>query len=171
MQHHKAFFADPRSWVAVAFVLFFVIFGRRLWRAMTQLLDAKTAAIKSELEQASRLRTEAEAMLRQAEVDRAEAQREAERVLASSKAEAERLIASAQAEAEASGRRREKMAMDRIAAAEKAAVTEVRQAAAEVASRAAERVIRDSFTADADARLIDGAIAGLPASLAGRRAA
>lgn len=171
MEHHKAFFAEPRSWVAVAFVLFFVIFGRRLWRAMTAQLDAKSQQIKVELEQASRLRVEAEAMLRQAELDRAEAQRDAEQMIVSSRKEAERLITSAQAEAEASGRRREKMAMDRISAAEKAAVTEVRMAAADVASRASERVIRDTFTADADARLIDSAIAGLPASLAGRRAA
>ncbi len=52
--------------------------------------------------------------------------------------------------------------MDRIAAAEKAAVTEVRLAAAEVATRAAERVIGTGLEPELDAPLVDHAIAGLP---------
>ena len=61
--------------------------------------------------------------------------------------------------------------MDRIAAAEKAAVDEVRQTAAEVATTAARQMMADGLTADADARLIDNAIAQLPSALAGRRVA
>ncbi len=165
MEHHKSFFAEPRSWVAVAFVLFFVLFGRRLWRAIALQLDGRAAAVRAELESAAALRREAEAMLRQAQVDSMEAQKEAAIILTASKAEAARMIATAQQEASATGARREKMAMDRIAAAEKAAVSEVRVAAAEIATRASERVIRETFTAEADATLIDNAIAGLPKSL------
>ena len=171
MEHHKAFFAEPRSWVAVAFVLFFVLFGRRLWRAITQQLDGRAAAVRAELESAASLRREAEALLRQAQIDSMQAQKDAATMLATSKAEAARLIATAQQEATATGARREKMAMDRIAAAEKAAVSEVRVAAADIAARASERVIRETFTAEADASMIDTAIAGLPASLASRRVA
>jgi F-type H+-transporting ATPase subunit b len=87
------------------------------------------------------------------------------------KAEAGRVAAAATAEAEASARRREQMALDRIAAAEKAAVDEVRLAAAEVATIAARQVIADGLTADADAVLIDQAISQLPAALGSRRAA
>ena len=61
--------------------------------------------------------------------------------------------------------------MDRIAAAEKAAVDEVRLTAAEVATAAARQVIAEGLIADADARLIDHAITQLPAALAPRRAA
>ena len=61
--------------------------------------------------------------------------------------------------------------MDRIAAAEKAAVDDVRFAAAEVATQAAERVIRTDLTAEADSHLVDHAIGSLPAALAPRRAA
>ena len=67
--------------------------------------------------------------------------------------------------------RRERMAMDRIAAAEKAAVAEVRQAAADVAARAAQTVIAKNFGQDDDAALIDRAISGLPSALASRKAA
>ena len=59
---------------------------------------------------------------------------------------------------------------DRIDAAEKAAVSDVRHAAAELAGRAAERILSE-FPAEADATLIDRSIQGLPAALASRRAA
>jgi F-type H+-transporting ATPase subunit b len=63
------------------------------------------------------------------------------------------------------------MAIDRIAAAEKAAVDDVRTAAAEIATTAARQVLAEGLTADADAKLVDQAIAQLPAAMAARRAA
>ena len=73
-------------------------------------------------------------------------------------------------DAEAAGRRREKMAMDRIAAAEKAVITDISLAAADIAARAAQEVIAATLSGELDAPIIDRAIAGLPAALA-RRAA
>ena len=86
-------------------------------------------------------------------------------------AEAGRVAAATAAEAEASARRREQMAMDRIAAAEKAAVDEVRLTAVEVATAAARQVIAEGLSAEADARLIDHAITQLPSALSARRVA
>jgi F-type H+-transporting ATPase subunit b len=63
------------------------------------------------------------------------------------------------------------MALDRIAAAEKAAVDEVRMAAVEVATSAARQVMSEGLSAEADARLVDQAIQQLPTALAARRAA
>lgn len=159
------FFANPRSWVAVAFVLFFVVFGRKLWTALTAQLDGRSAAIRAELDQALALRREAEAMLNAAQAERDAALKDARLLIENSKAEALRLTAQAHADAEASGKRRERMAHDRIAAAEKAAVTEVRMAAADVATRAAERIIGSGLDPDTDMALVDHAIAGLPAAL------
>jgi len=59
--------------------------------------------------------------------------------------------------------------MDRIAAAEKAAVDEVRLTAVEVATTAARQVIAEGLSADADSRLIDHAITQLPSALAASR--
>ena len=61
--HEESFFADPRTWVAAAFVVFFVLLGRTLWRAMAGMLDARADAVRAELAEAQRLRGEAEAML------------------------------------------------------------------------------------------------------------
>jgi len=171
MHHEESFFADPRNWVIIAFFLFFIIFGRKLWSALTQMLDDRGAKVRVELEEAARLRQEAEAMLRDAEARRADALREAKALIDGAQAEAARVAAAASAEAEAAARRREQMAMDRIAAAEKAAVDEVRLTAVDVATAAARQVIAEGLTADADSQLIDHAITQLPSALAARRVA
>ncbi len=169
--HHGSFFENPHSWVAIAFVIFFVLFGRKIWAALAGMLDQRAAAIRAELDEAKRLRQEAEAMLKDAAARRQAALADAQRLLEGAKAEAERVTKAAAAEAEASSRRREQMALDRIAAAEKAAVDEVRMTAADIATRAAAAVIGTTLTPTASTALVDQAIAGLAPALAGRRAA
>ena len=171
MEHHESFFENPRSWVAIAFVIFFALFGKKIWAALTALLDKHSAAVRAELDEAARLRAEAQAMLNDARTQREAALTDAKALLESAKAEAVRVAEQAHSDAEAAGRRREKMATDRIAAAEKAAITDVRLAAADLAARAAERVIAATLTPATDAPLVDRAIAGLPAALSRSRAA
>jgi F-type H+-transporting ATPase subunit b len=169
--HEESFFANPRTWVAVSFIIFFVLFGRKLWQALAAILDKHSAAVSRELDEAKRLRAEAEAMLTDARKRREAALAEAQALLEGARTEAARLAQEAAAEAEAAARRRERMAMDRIAAAEKQAVDDVRTLAAEVATAAAERAIRENLTAEADAHLIDHALGSLTAALRPRRAA
>jgi F-type H+-transporting ATPase subunit b len=163
--HEESFFGNPRTWVGLAFILFFVFFGRTLWRALSKILDDHTAAVRTELEEASRLRREAEAMLRDAEQRRTIALAEARALIEGARAQAERVTAATAAEAEAAAARRERMAMDRIGAAEKAAVDEVRLTAAEVTTIAARRLLAEGLTPEADAHLVDTAISQLPAAL------
>lgn len=171
MHHEYGFFDDPKTWVAAAFVIFMLLFGSKLWAALTAILDKRAEQVRAELAEAQRLRSEAETMLRDAKTRREQAMADAERLLASARSQAAILAAAAAAEAEAAAQRRERMAMDRIAAAEKAAVDEVRITAAEVASSAAEQVIRTTLTAEADGALVDRAISSLPTALATQRAA
>jgi F-type H+-transporting ATPase subunit b len=171
MHHEESLFADPKNWVVLAFILFFVLFGKKLWGVLSEMLDARAVSVKTELEEAHRLRQEAESMLRDAEKLRADALADAKQLIEGARAEAIRVTAAAAAEAEASAKRREQMAVDRISAAEKAAVDDVRLAAADIATTAARQVLAEGLTAGADAVLIDHAISQLPAALAARRAA
>ncbi len=166
-----SFWGDSKTWVAIAFVVFFVLFGRRLWKALADILDGRANAVRAELDEAARLRREAEDMLREATLRRDRALEEAQHLIAGAQAEAQRLAATAAQDAEASARRREQMALDRITAAEKAAVDEVRHTAADLATIAARQVIAEGLTLEADAKLIDHSIRQLPAALASRRAA
>lgn len=171
MHEEPGFFAEPRNWVMIAFFLFFILFGKKIWGALAGMLDARAVKVRAEIEEARALRAEADAMLRDAQKQATEAAAEAKALIEGAKAEAARITAAAATEAEASAKRREKMALDRIGAAEKAAVDEVRLAAADVATVAARQVLAEELTPEADARLIDHAISQLPAALSLRQAA
>ncbi len=169
--HEESFFGEPRTWVALAFIVFFAVFGKKLWAALSGILDKRGETVRAELAEALRLRQEAEAMLRDARAKREAALADAKLLLERAKQEAVRVAEEAAADAAAAAQRRERMAMDRIAAAEKAAVDEVRILAAEIATQAAAQAIREGLTAEADAKMIDHAISGLPVALAQRKAA
>lgn len=164
MHHYEHFYLDPKFWVAISFVIFILLAGKTAWTRITQMLDGRGARIQSELDEAKRLRAEAEAMLVNATAEREAALREATAMIERARIEAERLAAAAAAEAEAAAKRRERMAMDRIAAAEASAVNEVRHAAAEIATTAVREVIAARHDASADAVLVDAAITALPSA-------
>lgn len=159
------FFGESRNWVGIAFFLFFILFGRKLWGALAGLLDARAQAVRKELDEAAALRREAEALLADAKTQREQALADAKALVEGARAEAQRLSAAAAAEAEAGAKRREQMALDRIAAAEKAAVDDVRMIAADVATVAARAVIAADLSAAQDQALVDRAIVDLPTAL------
>jgi F-type H+-transporting ATPase subunit b len=164
-QGYGAFYLDPKFWVAMSFVVFAFFAVRVGGKRVVDMLDARTARIQGELNEAARLRAEAEATLARAKAEREEAAREAAALLERARAEAVRVGENARREAEAAAARRERMAMDRIAAAEAGAVNEVRQAAALLAASAVTQVIREHHDAEADAALVGNAIANLPGAM------
>jgi F-type H+-transporting ATPase subunit b len=159
------FYAHGVFWVAVAFVLFFAIFGGRLWKVVAATLDKRIAAIGQQLDEAARLRAEAEAMLADAEIRRQEAIEQAASLLAQARDEAARLGQTMAEEAAGNAARRERMALERIAAAEQAVVTDLRRAAIDLAAEAARSVLAETVSDDRDRPLIDHAIAQLPGAL------
>lgn len=165
MHSYEHFWLDPKFWVAVSFVLFFVLLGGKLWKAGTSALDGRADAIRQRLDEATRLRQEAEAKLKEAEAARAAAVKEAAELLARAKAEASRIASAAAAEAEAAAERRKQVALQRIAAAEASAVAEVRNTAADIAISAARNVLAETMDAASDAVLIDRSLSDLPKAL------
>lgn len=154
--------SDAKFWVAISIVLFVVLFGKLLFTATVNLIDRRAEKIRSELEEAKRLRAEAEKLLADARRGRETAEAEATAMVVRAKEEAVRLAAEAEQELKAMTARRERQAADRIAAAEAQAVAEVRAAAADAAIAAARQVIAGSMSADQQAKLVDDAIATLP---------
>lgn len=159
------FLESPELWVAVAFVLFLVLAGKPIYRAIAAQLDARAARIKAELDEAARLRDEAQQLLTEYQRKQRDAVKEAEEILAHAKDEAARLQAEATASIEATLARREKMALDKIAQAEAQAVKEVRNEAVDIAVAAAERVLAKAVDEQRQAALIDQAIGELPNKL------
>jgi F-type H+-transporting ATPase subunit b len=157
--------ARPDLWVAVAFVAFFVVVWKPLRSTLIGGLDARADRIRKELEEAQRLREEAQSMLAEFQRKQRDAIQEAEAIVARAKTEAERLQREAKARLEADLKRREEQALQRIAQAEQAATHEVRAAAVDVALTATRRLLEQKLDEAAQARLIDEAIRELPGKL------
>ncbi len=133
---------EAEAWVAVAFVLFLgllVYMGAH--RRVITAIDDRQTRIKAELDEAVRLRQEAQAVLAEFERKGREAENEAAAIIAGAKAEAERLAVEAKAKMEDFVVRRTKMAEAKIAQAEAQALADVRAAAADTAVAAAEKIL------------------------------
>jgi F-type H+-transporting ATPase subunit b len=136
---------ETEIWVALAFVLFLallVYIGAH--RRITGALDERQARIKTELDEAKRLRAEAQTLLGEFERKGREAEGEAAAIIASATAEAERLAVEAKARMEDFVARRTKMAELKIAQAEAQALADVRSAAADAAVAAAEKILTNT---------------------------
>jgi len=133
---------EAEAWVAVAFVLFLgILVYVGAHRRVIDGIDQRQARIKAELEEARRLREEAQALLVEYQRKRHEADREAEAIIATANAEAERLAAEGKARLEDFVVRRTKMAETKIAQAEAQALADVRSSAADAAVAAAEKIL------------------------------
>ncbi|MCE9523053.1 MAG: F0F1 ATP synthase subunit B [Alphaproteobacteria bacterium] len=159
-------FEDPTFWVAVGTGLFVIlIVYLKVPGMVAKMLDERAAGIKSELDEAKRLREEAEALLKQYRAKTAGAQQEAQAIVDAAKASAERMAADARTQLQLQIERRAKMAEQKIAQAEAEAIAEVRAVATTVAGRAAAAVIGQHMTDAKGNELIDGAIRDLGAKL------
>jgi F-type H+-transporting ATPase subunit b len=164
-EHHAtptAFGIDPSGWVALSMVAVFLIMLRMKVPAMIAgALDKKIAGIRENLDAAATLRKEAEALKAEYEARAKNAARDAEALNASAEEEAKLIVSKAKADATALIARRTKSAEDKIAAAERAAIADVRARAAAAATAAATHIIEQTHDAAADKPLVDRTISAL----------
>ena len=150
------------GWVALSML---VVIAIMIWKKVPSIvakaLDARIATIRNQLDEAGRLRSEAEALLADAKARSAASAGDAAAIIAHAEAEAKALLAKAEADAKELIARRSKMADDKISAAERAAIASVRAKAADVATKAAAAIIAEQHGAAADKLLVDKTIAGL----------
>ncbi|KFC75259.1 F-type ATPase subunit b 1 [Bosea sp. LC85] len=133
-------------WVAVALVIFLGILGYfGVHKSLLSALDSRGEKIARELSEARRLRQEAAKLLAEYEAKRKAAEGEAEAIVAAAKDEAIRLATEAEEKLADFVTRRTKSAEDKIAQAEMEATAEVRAAAAEAATLAAEGILRSQM--------------------------
>lgn len=159
------FLSSPETWVAAAFIIFVVLAGKPIGRALGRGLDARAERIKAQLDEARALRDEAEKLLAEHQRRQIAAVKESEAIIAHAREEAERIHRDSAANLEAALGRREKMALDKIAQAETQAVADVRNQAVAIAIAAASKLLADNIdTAKADA-LVDESIRELERKL------
>lgn len=168
--HDEAYAAPTAFGIEAAGVVslaMLVVLALLLWKkvpaAIGKALDIKIAAIRDQLAEAQALRKEAEKLKAEYEAKADAAGAEADAMLARARIEAEAIVAKAQADTKALIARRTKMAENKIAAEELAAINELRATAAGAAAKAAARLIAERHDASADEALIDRAIGEIAA--------
>src|SRR5262245_38775944 len=158
--------AQAETWVAVAFVIFVgVLIYFRVHKTIVGAIDERTARIQRELDDARRLKEEAQALLAEYQRKQREAEQEAAEIVAGARAEADRLTSEAKTRMDEFLARRTKMAETKIAQAEAQALADVRAAAADAAVAAAEKILVETVKGKVADDLINKGIADLKSKL------
>jgi F-type H+-transporting ATPase subunit b len=160
------FITEPEFWVAVSFFLFVAgMLYLGVHKKLASALDARAAVIAKELEDAMRLREEAEKVLADYRRKQGDAVKETQGIISLASKEAEILAAETRRSMSEHFERRMKLAEDKIARAETEALREVRAAAAEAAVAAAQIVIAQKLTPEGADKLVKQGIDALKGKL------
>lgn len=157
---------DASFWALVGLVLFLALITYlKVPGMVTKGLDARADKVRDELEEARRLREEAQAVLADFRRKTQNADEEADAILSQAKAEAERMTEEAEEALEEMITRRTAAAEMRIAQAEAQALGEVRSKATDIAIAASEKLLADQASGKVAADLIDSAISDVKARI------
>lgn len=142
-------------------VVVILLLWKKVPAAIGKALDGKIAGIRAQLDEAAALRAEAEKIKAEYEAKAAASESDAKAMLERAQHEADAIRTKAETDAAALVERRTRMAEDKIAAEERAALTSLRATAADAAAKAAAKIIAERHDANSDKALIDQAIAGI----------
>ncbi|WP_374309416.1 F0F1 ATP synthase subunit B [Dongia sp.] len=158
MEHEVGFFANPHTWVNIGGLIFLAFAGPKIWKALTQMLDQRAIKIKADLDEAQKLKDEAQALLAEYQRKQKDALREAAEIIETAKTVALRQAKEAATNLDLAFTRRERLALEKITQAEAAAIAEVRREAVDVATAAAKKLIASSLNDARASALVDAAI-------------
>jgi F-type H+-transporting ATPase subunit b len=153
---------DAEFWVAASFFIFVgILVYVGVHKKIAEALDHRRDRIKAELDEARRLREEAQTLLAHYQQKQKEAEGEAAAILTNATADAERMALEAEAKMNEFVARRTKMAEAKIAQAESQALADVRAAAADAAVTAAEQILKDTTKGKVAEDLLASSIEGV----------
>ena len=155
-------FQNPMAFYSIAFVIFLALAWRFGRVPMMKWLDGEILKIRNELEQARKLRVEAEATLNDYKAKQAEAMAQAEEIVRHAAVEASRLRVQAEADLKNALANHEQQAAARIRLAEAEALADVRAAIVEAAMKIAREKLSAHLDEATATKLTDQAIADMP---------
>ena len=153
------FLQEPEVWVAIGLaVLVGALIRVKVPGMALKALDARGIKIQAELDEALRLRQEAQALLASIKTQREHTEHLAAEMLASAQVEAKRFAEEAHVKLEETIKRRQVMAERKIASAQAKAEADVKAAAAELAAQIAESVLTSRLQGLKTDPLVDRAV-------------
>ena len=157
---------DNTFWATVALFIFLgIVLYLKVPGMLSKSLDERANRIRNELEEARRLREEAQQLLAEYQRKRKEAEKEAADIVAAAKTEADMLREEAARKTEEYVARRTALAEQKIAQAEREAVNEVRSSAVDIAVEAARKLLGEKLDAKAGADLFKASLQEVKANL------
>jgi F-type H+-transporting ATPase subunit b len=158
---HSNWMHEPKIWLALAFATLIVLFGGKVKRAIGKMLDARAIKIANELEQASALRAEAEALKESYQQKLRESVKEAESIIEDARAQASRMVTNAEAEIKEMMERRMQQMIERINQQELHAFDEVRDHVVDITIAAAKSLIIQHFETISSDQMVRHVLADL----------
>ena len=130
------------AWVLIAFILFFVLVGKKLWSALTTNLDQRKKMIENELNEAKKLREEAQAELNASLKKQKEINKQVLDIINDAKSTAKQIEADALKKSDIIIKRKEEQAKQKINNAQIEAINNIKNISAELSVKSAKLYIQ-----------------------------
>ena len=130
------------AWVLIAFILFFVLVGKKLWSALTTNLDQRKKMIENELNEAKKLREEAQAELNASLKKQKEINKQVLDIINDAKSTAKQIEADALKKSDIIIKRKEEQAKQKINNAQIEAINNIKNISAELSVKSAKVYIQ-----------------------------
>ena len=158
-------YQTPEFWVALSFISIVALFARPVVRRVVARLDERARDIKTKLEEARKIREDAQALLAEYQRRQRDALHDAEQIMRHAREEAERFKAEVKEELEETIHNREKQALDRVAVAQRIAAKELQDTAANLSLGIAEYVLIEAAEGSQSGILVQSSLAVIPEKL------
>ena len=133
------------AWVLIAFILFFVLVGKKLWSALTTNLDQRKKMIENELNEAKKLREEAQAELNASLKKQKEINKQVLDIINDAKSTAKQIEADALKKSDIIIKRKEEQAKQKINNAQIEAINNIKNISAELSVKSAKIYIQNEL--------------------------
>ena len=133
------------AWVLIAFILFFVLVGKKLWSALTTNLDQRRKMIEKELNEAKKLREEAQAELNASLKKQKEINQQVLNIINDAKSTAKQIEADALKKSDIIIKRKEEQAKQKINNAQIEALNNIKNISAELSVKSAKVYIQNEL--------------------------
>ena len=133
------------AWVLIAFILFFVLVGKKLWSVLTTNLDQRKKMIENELNEAKKLREEAQAELNASLKKQKEINKQVLDIINEAKSTAKQIEADALKKSNIIIKRKEEQAKQKINNAQIEALNNIKNISAELSVKSAKIYIQNEL--------------------------
>ena len=133
------------AWVLIAFFLFFVLVGKKLWSALTYNLDQRKKMIENELSEAKKLREEAQSELNESLKKQKEINKQVLDIINDATSTAKQIEADALKKSDIIIKRKEEQAKQKINNAQIEALNNIKNISAELSVKSAKVYIQNEL--------------------------